>query len=169
MKPTIYAAAALAVLLPGAASAVTATPELDNIVDGGETLLESGELYSFRYTETAATGGPQSFTYEFSSIAGTGTTTGVSINAVPSNGITGLFVQWLNATTGNVDDAWDGTSATFASGFAAGETKYLTIGWQSSSVGGDVNVNIQPVPVPAGILLLGTAMIGAGLLRKKRA
>lgn len=162
---TLVLGAALSVA-PIAAFAVTA-PVLDNITDGGVTTLTSGSFHSFEYTEADATGGAQSFTYEFTADANLGALAGIDINAVPANGITGLFVKWLAADGVTVDAEWDGVSDLLTTSFGAGVTKYLNIGWATSKQGGDVDVNIQAVPVPAGILLLGTALIGMGALRRK--
>lgn len=166
MKLTCFAAAAAFAALPMMASAIT-VPELDNITDGGVTSVSQGSFHSFEYVEDDATGGARSFVYEFNASEQIGSVTGVSLNPIPSNGITGLYVEWLDAIGGNVLTSWDGTSAVFTTGFAAGETKYLSIGWDASRMGGDVDVNIQAVPVPAGALLLGTALIGGLALRRK--
>ena len=166
MKLTTFALGMALAAAPVAALAVTA-PVLDNIVDGGVTTLSSGSFHSFEYTESDASGGAQSFTYEFTAASGLNTIAGIDINAVPANGITGLFVQWLAADGVTVDTAWDGVSSVLHTSFGAGVTKYLQIGWATSLKGGDVDVNIQAVPLPAGVLLLGTALVGMGALRRK--
>ena len=152
--------------MPMGAAAIT-QPQLDNIIDGGVTTISPGDLYSFGYIEQDATGGARSFIYEFNAPEITGSFTGVALNPLPLGGISGLFVQWLDATQSTVVASWDGVTDIFTTSFAAGETKYLSIGWDGSVQGGDVDVNIQAVPLPAGFLLLGTAMAGAFALRRK--
>jgi len=138
--------AAAASVVPFAASAVTA-PVLENIVSSN---------------------GSQEYLYQFVAAESLGAVTGVSLNPIPSGGITGLFVRWLAADQTTVVAEWDGDmAAPFTTGFAAGQTQYLSIGWDSTVQGGDVDVNIQAVPVPAGALLLGTALIGGLALRRK--
>lgn len=159
--------AAAASVVPFAASAVTA-PVLENIVDGGTTSIENGGFYSFEYKETDSSNGSQEYLYQFVAAESLGAVTGVSLNPIPSGGITGLFVRWLAADQTTVVAEWDGDmAAPFTTGFAAGQTQYLSIGWDSTVQGGDVDVNIQAVPVPAGALLLGTALIGGLALRRK--
>lgn len=155
---------AILATLPGVAFAMT-TPSLDNINATGVTTLMPNALYSFSYTETAAIGGPRKFSYSFASKGAVGTIAGVSVNLVPLRGITGLYARWMSQG-GAVISSWNGGDHIMEMNFLPEETKQLVIGWESSRKGGDVDVNIEAVPLPAGVFLLGTALGALGLARR---
>jgi len=47
-------------------------------------------------------------------------------------------------------------------------TQYIQFAWDGSSAGAGFDFSVSAVPVPAGALLLGTALVGLGFARSRK-
>ncbi len=96
----------------------------------------------------------------------------------PDLGFGGASVVWSTEANGagTVIASLIGNSAvengSMFVGFDAGETLWLTATWTSiDQAGSDFDLRVAavaPVPVPAGVLLMGTAIAGFGIARRRR-
>ena len=167
----ILAAAAMS-LAATAASAITHLVEGDS----GSTFDILADAYQFQGVFPNGTpGNTLAFTFENTSM----TDAIVTISSATINQNTfayftgGASVDWT--TAGNVTSAAQAASSggnlSFILGAGASDTLNLTFGIVVASNGLepdlDFLVTTAPVPVPAGILLMGTALAGFGVMRRK--
>ena len=89
----------------------------------------------------------------------------VSLTDLIANVFTGLTVSWSNGATGGANEL---VTTDFVD--PGSLTQTLDITWDStlSSKDFDGAVQISAVPVPAGLLLMGTALAGLGVMRRKK-
>lgn len=96
-----------------------------------------------------------------------------TVNIAAAGTFANLTMSWGDETatiTDGVGGLISGTEVSLFTEFtAANPTRELEFTWTDSvnKVGFDFAVDITPVPVPAGFLLLGTALAGFGLIRRK--
>ena len=121
-------------------------------------------------------------TYQFLSLEGTEFThtfvidqdgagvAALSFDSLVESAFSNLNVTWYAGadTSGSII----GTGVTEASALiAAGAATLVVSAWESTDPGqiGTIgSVQISAVPVPAGLLLMGTAMAGLGVMRRKK-
>ena len=121
-------------------------------------------------------GGPSAWEVQFDSTsAGSGSAL-VTLSPAVASTFTDLTMSWINAADSSViastpilpiftilDTVFAGPGAL---------SQILAISWSASStdprVGFDVTVDVSPVPLPAGVLLLMTAVGGLGVMRARR-
>lgn len=168
MKLKTLAMAAAIALAPIASSAFTLSGA-NNVANGGSYDIQSGP-YFWGATMTSGDGaGSVSFTFNNPGTAGTtaGVTQGTVLQFTGS--FNGLTASWANGQSqsiaGNVSQAFINISTLLASG----ASDVLTISWGAvTGAKADIDLAIAPVPLPAGFLLLGTALVGAGALSRRR-
>ena len=167
---TIFGAAAVALVMPMSAYAVTFSGDL---VDGDSTNISINDVFEMEIdgnaSDTAGSG-----VYTFTATENLAALETNSLN--PTNGFLGSMVSWNSEMDGSGTDFGSISGQDLIDGkalrveFAAGETKYLIASWTDVSrdkSNFDLRVEATPVPVPAGILLMGTALAGFGVMRRK--
>ena len=100
----------------------------------------------------------------------------MTLSSVVASTFTDLVISWINAADSSViasapiSPVETTLDTLFTSPGAL--SQILAISWSSSStdprVGFDVTVEVSPVPLPAGVLLLMTAVGGLGVMRARR-
>jgi hypothetical protein len=167
-------AAAVFAALPMMASAATVPVISDDPTGANPTMISAGENFAATFFIFSGDGGAGDFDHTFQlSDDGTGNAN-VTIDALNAGQFTDLVAKWLNADTNVVIASAalnSGVQTTLATTFADPDSlnQVLQISWTDSvkAVGFDGSVQISTVPVPAGLLLLGTALAGLGLARRK--
>ena len=151
-------AAAVVATLPMAASAALVT-----IADGGTTLVTMGDVYQFDVVTNAG-----DFQHTFTVASDSAGVASVSLNDIIAPFFDGVTVEW---SVGGVVVADGGEDELVSTTFAdpGSLTQLLTISWVEAPADStfDGAVSISSVPVPAGLLLMGTALAGFGVLRRK--
>ena len=166
-KALIAAAAIAAAPMAASASVV--------IFDDEATALGAGETFEASFAFIAdGMGGDFRHTFNLSE-EGTGEAL-VTINAITLGQFEGLVAQWLNAADDSVIATVDLDSITTTTLSTTFEdpnslSQVLQILWTDSvkGAGFDGSVTVSTVPVPAGLLLMGTALAGLGMTRRKKA
>lgn len=164
---TVVLAATLAVA-PFAANAFSVGAG-SNLSNGGNYNINSGPFF-WDATFTAADG-PGSVSFSFANSGGTGQTVGVTQGTVLqfSGQFNGLTVAWGNGTSQSVA-AGQNAIINVSSFLANNAVDMLTISWGNvTGVKANIDIDVAAVPVPAGILLLGTALVGMGALTRRKA
>jgi len=151
---SVLTAAAVATLPMMASAAVVP------IENGGTTNVTFGNIYEF---DVAIADGGFSHTFVVASdAAGAGE---VSLTQLIAGVFEGLTVSWSGGNSGGANEVV--TTDFVAPGSL---TQTLDVTWTSTQSSKDFDgaVQISAVPVPAGLLLMGTAMAGFGVLRRKQ-
>ena len=168
MKLKTLAMAAAIALAPIASSAFTLDPA-NNVANGGSYNIQTGP-YFWGATMTQGDG-PGSVSFTFGNPAVNSTTVGITQGTVLqfTGSFNGLTASWANGQSqsiaGNVSQAFINISSVLASG----ASDVLTISWGAvTGAKANIDVAIAPVPLPAGFLLLGTALVGAGAFARRR-
>ena len=158
MKLSTTIAAAAIATMPVVASAALVT-----ILDGGTTLVTMGDVYQFDVVTNAG-----DFQHTFTVASDSAGIASVSLNDIIAPFFDGVSVEWsvggVVVANGGEDDL---VSTTFTD--PGSLTQLLTISWAEAPADStfDGAVSISSVPVPAGLLLMGTALAGFGVLRRK--
>lgn len=176
----LFAAAATvaALSLPMAAQAVTVTTNSNGATpptDGGAPVsISIGDIFTMELDGNAAdVGGSASFGF-------TATEALLSIESNSLNTITGFadaVVSWFDNAAGagmalasiSGSALTNGDSLDFV--FGSGDTYYLVASWSDVTAdlsNFDLNVSATAVPLPAGALLMGTALAGFGIARRRK-
>lgn len=163
---SLVIAAALAVA-PFAANAFSVGGS-STLSNGGSYDINSGPFF-WDATFTGADGaGSVSFTFGNNS---TGTSTvGVTQGTVLqfSGQFDGVTVSWGNGSSQTVAPGQNAI-LNVSSLLAAGGSDTLTVAWGAvSGVKANIDIDVAAVPLPAGFLLLGTALVGAGAFATRR-
>lgn len=164
---TLIAAAVLGAL-PFAASAVTLNPGND-IADGGSYDLSTGPFNWGADFQDGDAAGSVSFTFnnDFSNDADA-EAMGTVLQFIGTFA-DGVSVAWAG---GGADAIASGTTGMFyvATNIAFGGSDSLMISWGDVTGNADIDVAIKAsvIPVPAGVVLLGTALAGLGFARRRK-
>lgn len=169
----IATAAAFALCATGA-SAVTQLTVADAQENGGLAIDILADEYQFQETFAAGSTGPLSFLFENNSP--TVTTIVISAGSIGQTPLVyftgGASIDW--ATAGNVTSASQGNSSggnlTFQLAANSSDTLVLTFGAAVENKGQqpDIDFFVSTVPVPAGVLLMGTALAGFGVAARRK-
>jgi len=154
MKLSNMIAAAAIATTPVMAAATTIVP----IEDGGTTVVTFDDIYEFDIQITAG-----DFEHTFIVESAAAGVASVSLTALIAGVFEGLTVSWSGGNTGGANDV-------VSTEFAGAGSQDLLIVWDStlSTQDFDGSVQITSVPVPAGLLLMGTALAGLGALRRRK-
>ena len=196
MKFSMFAAAAALALAPMAASAVT-TAQGSASYDDTSTFYSPLALYSLTQNGTSFVGsvnsvgadeafqgelslGPiahanssGSILFKFTSIYATG----LKLSNVSTDNpeiFTDLTISWLEDSSGTPGTVIDFTTGSPVAGeyifadLAAGESVYLEASWSGYTPPANLDFLVTSTPLPAGFLMIGTAMVGAGLISRRR-
>lgn len=175
LNKTLFSVKALAAAalfaLPMSAGAVTVSGD---VADGGMTNISIGDVFQMEIDGDASDGaGDASFGFTASEELVTIETN--SFN--PTTGFTGAVVKWTENSDGTGAVYGTITGAALLAGdalevyFGAGETKWLFASWTNVVSNGsnfDLRVEAANVPLPAGVVLMGTALAGFGIARRRR-
>ena len=166
------AAAALVAIAPAAAGAYSVNPN-SNLAAGGSYDIGGGPYYwdaSFNGND-----GSGSVSFTFSNTSGSDAhvqiadgTVGQSFAGSFAGGVTASWASgdtaFVPGATTSVGGGW--SIATF---IADGASDVLTISWAGAQgFKSDIDFTVSAVPLPAGVLLLGTALVGAGAFASRR-
>lgn len=162
------AVAAVLGALPVAASAITLNPA-NNIADGGTYDLSGGPFNWDADFSDGDSGGSVSFTFNN------------DLSNVAETEAAGTVLQFIGDFAGGVSASWSGgdsdsvasgTSGMFyvATNIAFGGSDSLMISWGDVTGNADIDfaVKTSVIPVPAGVILLGTALAGLGFARRSK-
>ncbi|MBM7066895.1 VPLPA-CTERM sorting domain-containing protein [Actibacterium sp. 188UL27-1] len=134
---------------------------IDLLIAGGDS--NAGQTFTIAYDRTGL-GGSETGTLEFA----LGETVAAEVTALPQGGFDLVSVNGLldvSDSSGFYDDA------TVSFSFSAVTAPGATIGTYTfavSTIVEDGNSGISPIPLPAGLPLLGAALIGLGMLERRR-
>ena len=168
---TAFAAAAFAVMPVLASSAVIP------ITDGGTTNIngKNDDLFVFNVDTDAGTNPTQDFEHTFVLNANGAGTAETSLTVTLANLFTGLMAEWIDTVTNTVlasttPDA-DGDMI-LSTVFGDPDTLSQTLRISFTDAGGapdfDGQVQVSVVPLPAGVLLMGTALGGLAVARRRK-
>ncbi|WP_424989593.1 VPLPA-CTERM sorting domain-containing protein [Fluviibacterium sp. S390] len=161
------ALAAVVALTPAATLAATISPS-SNISDGGNYDIANGPFFWDATFSRGDSAGSASFTFTNSTLGRF--TAGVAQGTVLqfSGTFDGVTISWANGQSQTVAQGQNAI-INVRSRLASGGADTLTVAW--GAVRGDmanIDLDIAAVPLPAGALLLGTALIGMTGLRRAR-
>lgn len=155
---TLFAAAAIAALPATGFAAVVA--------DDGSTNVGAGETYTFTGFPAGAS---TDWQHTFNVAADGGGTASATVGDFLS--FTDLVMAWYVDDVLISSEAIDTTTQeTVTVGFSGPAAVKLVVTWSSSLEGEffDLGGSISVVPLPAGALLLGTALAGFGIARRRK-
>lgn len=172
MKLTSFFAAAALAISAVAASAVTTPNAANTLVDGGVYALEALESYDYQ----AEISGVDTVSFGFTTVFGQADSRVVTLE-LPDNSITDLRVEWTTEADFGGSLIADLTPLIANFGFSQGVStvvtipvpgpSYLSVSWDAGTKLQQVNIQVAGVPVPAGALLLGTALVGFFAARRR--
>lgn len=176
----LIAAGALA-LLP--VSAFAAPIEF---VDGGTTVVAGGTVTGAFSVDGAA--GDYTHSFDLGNV-GSGSAR-VTINGVTASAFSNLTLAWNTATIaitdafgnllnpsftggeeceGPTDPFCQDQTVVFGGPLASGVNTFMVTWSSESDLDFDGTIRVSVVPLPAGVLLLGTALAGFGIARRRKA
>lgn len=148
-------------------------------------LTNNGNVYNCQFNLTAPAN--SSGTYQYNFLANPTPTAAMATNVQLSSGNSSLAgvtgtVQWWEADAfGALVSLISSTAMSIQSSFTFGadamtnfadagpDYQSLVIDWSGfSGPSLDVNVQVNQVPLPAGVLLMGTALAGFGVMRRRK-
>ncbi len=172
MNIKTLAAAALVAIAPAAASAFSVNSS-SNIAAGGSYEIGDGPYY----WDAAFNGndGSGSVSFTFSNTTGSDTHFQIADGSVGQS-FAGSFAGGVTASWGSGATAFVPGATTSVGGgwsiatlIAEGASDVLTISWVGAQgFKADIDFTVSAVPLPAGVLLLGTALVGAGAFASRR-
>jgi len=168
---SIVLAAALAIA-PFAANAFSVNPT-SNIAAGGTYDIVDGPFYwDASFTQADASG---SVSFTFTNSTNSDAHVQIADGTVGQSNVGrfdgGVDVSWANGQSTSIAGATTSIGGGFAvSTFIAdGASDVLTIAWTNAKgFKADIDFTIAAVPLPAGVLLLGTALAGMGVFGARR-
>lgn len=172
MKLKTLAAAAIIAAAPFAANAYSIN-SISNIANGGTYDIASGPYYWDASFDGGDGSGSVSFT--FTNTTGSDAHVQIADGTVGQSNVGqfagGVTASWAQGGSANIA----GSNTSVGGGFsistfiADNTTDVLTINWAGATgFKSDIDFTIAAVPLPAGVLLLGTALVGAGAFASRR-
>ena len=171
MKLKTLAIAASLMIAPLAANAYSVNPN-SNLADGGTYDVSQGPFYWDATFDEADGNGSVSFT--FTNPTGFDAVVQVADGTVGQSqlgGFNGVKATWTNGEAQFIAGANTsiGGGWSISSVIGQGGSDVLTIAWNRAQGDfADIDFTIAAVPLPAGVLLLGTALVGMGAFGARR-
>lgn len=176
---TTLGAAAIAMAAPFAASAAVVETCDANGSLGGNFDIANGDSYNCDFTvEAPADPSSGSVRLDFFSNVIPASAVAATVNlGLFGDTFTTATLEWFDepgdVSLGSVNlaDLGFGFSGSLGTNFAgpAQDDQYVVLSWTGfSGEFLDVNISVSQVPVPAGILLMGTALAGFGVARRRK-
>ncbi|MEV8466113.1 VPLPA-CTERM sorting domain-containing protein [Fluviibacterium sp. DFM31] len=167
MNLKTIALAAIVALTPAATLAATISPS-SNISNGGSYDIANGPFFWDATFSRGDGAGSASFTFTNSTLGRF--TAGVAQGTVLqfSGSFNGVTIGWGNGQSQTIAPGQNAI-INVRSRLASGGSDTLNVAW--GAVTGDmanIDLDIAAVPLPAGALLLGTALVGVSGLRRTR-
>jgi hypothetical protein len=166
---SLIAAATIAAAAPMTASAVTV------FADDGTTSVGVGESVEGQFLALGQGGaGDYRHTFELADEGNGEALVTIDVDVVlPS--FVGLVAQWLDAADNSnvlssivITDNVTTLSTTFGGSNSLNQVLQLLWTDSTKGTGFDGRITVSTVPVPAGLLLMGTALAGLGLTRRRK-
>lgn len=181
LKTTLLAATAAVALSAVASNAATVNGGF--ITDGGATTIDAGDNILFNFN-VAGDDADRRFEHTFTvENAGTGSAAVTVLGSILNLfGGTNISFEALGSVVASTPVAIGTTTldTTFSSAAPSSLTQTFVISWSNNLLGspaifdGEIVLTAEageepaPIPLPAGILLLGTALGGLGLARRRK-
>ena len=172
MKLTTLALAATIAAAPFAANAFSVNPT-SNVANGGSYDIGNGPYYwdaSFNGND-----GSGSVSFTFTNNSGSDAHLQIADGTVGQSGAGwfkgGVTASWTNGSATTIAAAKTSVGGGFAiSTFLADNASdVLTLTWgDARGFKSDIDFTVAAVPLPAGVLLLGTALVGMGAFASRR-
>ena len=177
----IIAVTAVALMPMAASAAVVENCDSSGNPVGGAGDVTGGDVYNCDFNAFDTNGSVQLDFFASSTPAGAVSS---NINLSEGNSLTSATLAWWEADSGgnllslitseeaNLNDAKTRVTTVFDG--TAPDYQSVVFSWTGFSSGNqlpmDINIQVVPnaVPVPAGILLMGTALAGFGVMRRRK-
>lgn len=184
---SILIGAAFAIAAPFAASASTVVDICDDSgVQDVFPVIPTGDhdIFNCQFNDTTPASGMFAYEFEGNPTPISAFATNIQLRSASGDisGVTGTLSWWESDGSGNLVSLIDSTPLILTLGFGFGaelattfsgpapDYQSVVVSWSGFS--GpllDVNMTVeQVVPLPAGILLMGTALAGFGVMRRRK-